>query len=62
MDIPRAVLNLREFASGQCHLLETSNQLTDAGRDKYFPKNSKLFHKYLFSRMNEIYQTYKKIF
>merc|ERR1711963_776597 len=31
MDIPRAVLNLREFASGQCHLLETSNQLTDAG-------------------------------
>ena len=35
MDIPRAVLNLRAFASGQCHLLETSNQLSDAGVINY---------------------------
>ena len=33
VEIPRAVQNLREFASGQCHLLETSNQLSDAGKD-----------------------------
>ena len=35
MDIPRAVLNLRAFASGQCHLLETSNQLNEEGVINY---------------------------
>merc|ERR1712156_311756 len=36
MDIPRAVLNLRAFASGHAHLLETSNnQLSDTGVINY---------------------------
>ena len=35
MDIPRAVLNLRAFATGHCHLLEASNQLTEAGVVNY---------------------------
>ena len=35
MDIPRAVLNLKAFATGQCHLLETSNELVEAGVINY---------------------------
>ena len=35
MDIPRAVLNLKTFATGQCHLLETSNELVEAGVINY---------------------------
>jgi len=31
MDIPRVVTNLRAFAEGQKHLLETSNSMEDAG-------------------------------
>merc|ERR1712029_225126 len=35
MDIPRAVLNLKAFATGRCHLLETSNELVEAGVINY---------------------------
>lgn len=35
MDIPRAVLNLKAFAAGQTHLLETSNEIVEAGCINY---------------------------
>lgn len=40
MDIPRAVLNLRAFASGQTHLLESSNdQIAEMGVINYTKKS-----------------------
>lgn len=35
MDIPRAVLNLKAFASGQTNLLDTSNEMPEAGVINY---------------------------
>ena len=35
MDIPRAILNLRAFATAQSNLLDTSNQLKEAGVINY---------------------------
>ncbi len=35
MDMPRAVLNLRAFATGQSHILETSNEVAEAGVINY---------------------------
>ena len=35
MEIPRAVQNLRDFATGHCHILETANEMPQAGVINY---------------------------
>ena len=39
MDIPRAILNLREFATGHCHMLESADQMVEAGVINYSMRN-----------------------